>query len=72
MAQLGRALGSGPRGRKFKSCHPDHFQPDELLIRNDYRIEIINVAKVLAYLRYFAVTLSAVVLKPYLERVLFG
>ena len=25
MAQLGRALGWGPRGRKFKSCHPDHF-----------------------------------------------
>jgi hypothetical protein len=23
VAQLGRALGSGPRGRKFKSCHPD-------------------------------------------------
>jgi hypothetical protein len=21
----GRALGSGPRGRKFKSCHSDHF-----------------------------------------------
>ena len=26
VAQLGRALGSGPRGRRFKSCHPDwHF-----------------------------------------------
>jgi hypothetical protein len=23
VAQLGRALGSGPRGRRFKSCHPD-------------------------------------------------
>jgi hypothetical protein len=23
VAQLGRALGSGPRGRKFKSCRPD-------------------------------------------------
>lgn len=23
VAQLGRALGSGLRGRKFKSCHPD-------------------------------------------------
>ena len=21
----GRALGSGPRGRKFKSCHSDHI-----------------------------------------------
>jgi hypothetical protein len=27
VAQLGRALGSGPRGRRFKSCHPD--QPCE-------------------------------------------
>ena len=24
MAQFGRALRSGRRGRKFKSCHPDH------------------------------------------------
>ena len=23
MAQFGRALGSGPRGRTFKSCHSD-------------------------------------------------
>jgi hypothetical protein len=23
VAQFGRALGSGPRGRRFKSCHPD-------------------------------------------------
>lgn len=23
VAQPGRALGSGPRGRKFKSCRPD-------------------------------------------------
>jgi hypothetical protein len=25
LAQLGRALGSGPRGRRFKSCSPDHL-----------------------------------------------
>lgn len=25
VAQLGRALGSGPRGRWFKSSQPDHF-----------------------------------------------
>ena len=25
MAQFGRALRSGRRGRRFKSCHPDHF-----------------------------------------------
>ena len=25
MAQFGRALGSGPRGRWFKSSQPDHF-----------------------------------------------
>ncbi|CCQ97692.1 hypothetical protein CULT_70001 [[Clostridium] ultunense Esp] len=24
LAQLGRALGSGPRGRRFESCNPDH------------------------------------------------
>ena len=24
MAQFGSALGSGPRGRRFKSCHSDH------------------------------------------------
>ena len=25
VAQLGRALRSGRRGRRFKSCHPDHM-----------------------------------------------
>src|SRR3989338_2316811 len=25
VAQFGRAFGSGPRGRRFKSCHPDQF-----------------------------------------------
>ena len=25
VAQLGRALRSGRRGRRFESCHPDHF-----------------------------------------------
>ena len=25
VAQLGRASGSGPEGRRFKSCHPDHL-----------------------------------------------
>ena len=25
VAQLGRALGLGPRGRRFESCLPDHF-----------------------------------------------
>jgi hypothetical protein len=24
VAQLGRALGLGPRGRRFESCLPDH------------------------------------------------
>ena len=27
VAQPGRALGSGPRGRRFKSSRPDHFLP---------------------------------------------
>ena len=26
VAQLGRALGLGPRGRRFESCLPDHLQ----------------------------------------------
>ncbi len=26
VAQLGRALGLGPRGRRFESCLPDHFR----------------------------------------------
>lgn len=26
VAQLGGARGSGPRGRRFKSCHPDFFR----------------------------------------------
>ena len=25
VAQLGRALGLGPRGRRFESCLPDHY-----------------------------------------------
>ena len=25
VAQLGRALGLGPRGRRFESCLPDYF-----------------------------------------------
>ena len=26
MAQLGRALRSGRKGRRFESCHPDQYQ----------------------------------------------
>ena len=26
VAQLGSALRSGRRGRRFKSCHPDHVE----------------------------------------------
>ena len=26
VAQLGRALGLGPRGRRFESCLPDHYE----------------------------------------------
>ncbi len=32
VAQLGRALRSGRRGRRFKSCQPDHFLFQESLI----------------------------------------
>jgi hypothetical protein len=40
VAQLGSALGSGPRGREFKSPLPDHFSlqkgfsPDSALVPN--------------------------------------
>ncbi len=36
VAQFGRVLVWGTRGRKFKSCHPDHFPspPDDLAGRN--------------------------------------
>ena len=30
VAQLGRALGLGPRGRRFESCLPDHYYYDVL------------------------------------------
>ena len=29
VAQLGSALRSGRRGRRFKSCHPDHIKPGQ-------------------------------------------
>src|SRR3989442_15965307 len=32
VAQPGRALGSGPRGRRFKSSRPDHFSTKTLEI----------------------------------------
>ena len=32
VAQLGRALGWGPSGRRFKSCHSDHE-----IEKTDYR-----------------------------------
>ena len=38
VAQPGRALRSGRRGRRFKSCHSDHFPtPFELMIVNLWR-----------------------------------
>ena len=30
VAQLGSALRSGRRGRRFKSCHPDHRRPGQI------------------------------------------
>ena len=32
MAQLGRALGLGPRGCRFKSCFPDHLNCKNLIV----------------------------------------
>ena len=33
VAQLGRALRSGRRGRRFKSCHPDHGAKGDVSIK---------------------------------------
>ena len=47
MAQFGRALRSGRRGRRFKSCHPDHKSTtdfDVVLLHNR------GVAQVVAHL----------------------
>ena len=30
LAQLGRALGLGPRGRRFESCIPDNYEENKL------------------------------------------
>ena len=38
MAQLGRALGSGPRGRKFESCHSDQKNYGRLAVRDFFPI----------------------------------
>ena len=40
MAQLGRALRSGRRGRRFKSCHPDHVGTSYAC--SDYLLHIKN------------------------------
>ncbi len=34
VAQFGRALRSGRRSRRFKSCHLDHFSPDRVARRD--------------------------------------
>ena len=34
MAQFGRALGLGPRSRRFESCHLDHFFAHSQILQN--------------------------------------
>ena len=34
VAQLGSAPCSGRGGRKFESCHPDHFLGKDILLKN--------------------------------------
>jgi hypothetical protein len=46
VAQLGRALRSGRRGRRFKSCHPDTFSPPEV-VQTDPK-NLLCLAKVLS------------------------
>ncbi len=45
VAQPGRALPSGGRGRKFKSCHPDHFLPRVIITSS--RTAIIELCKLI-------------------------
>ena len=44
VAQFGRALRSGRKGRKFKSCHPDHTVSSEFAL-NAIRNKIIDFIK---------------------------
>lgn len=36
VAQLGRALSSGGRGRRFKSCHPDYIKENISNVKSHY------------------------------------
>ena len=39
VAQFGRALGSGPRGRGFKSRHSDHRRRGLCIVRDDFSFQ---------------------------------
>ena len=45
VAQFGRALGSGPRGRRFKSSHSDHFEYPQRLWPADARFFLFADSK---------------------------
>ena len=53
MAQLGRALGLGPRGCRFKSCFPDHLEFNGynpfFLLQNQ-----VYLGKIIVYIVYIA------------------
>ena len=43
VAQFGSAFGSGPKGRRFKSCHLDHFKAIQYKLNRFLHME--NCAK---------------------------
>lgn len=43
VAQLGRALRSGRRGRRFKSCQPDHVHLSHCIMRRCFVVVFTNL-----------------------------
>ena len=72
VAQFGRALGSGPRGRKFKSSHSDHFI--RIIIREIVRlcgfffaILLLCILFKLLYFRFFGKKLCSNTVLTFLQ-----
>ena len=46
VAQLGSALGSGPRGRRFESCHSDHIRIIRTLSEWERRSDFLFISNI--------------------------
>ena len=46
VAQIGSALGSGPRGRRFKSCHSDHIRIIRTLSEWERRSDFLSLLNI--------------------------